>query len=74
MSEDKKKIEIQYQWEPWILFKSDTEVLPIDEPPCKFCHNWKPVKNFDSSGNFSGLTLCHAETQFKDFSCYKGMF
>ncbi len=63
------------KWEPWVKFKSDPELLPIEGPPCKDCSHWKPVRKFttwqDGTINFDGVVLCQAERMAQDFSCFR---
>jgi hypothetical protein len=57
-------------WEPWEKFKPAQDALPIPEPPCKACANWKPVRVFEH-GVYAGVRLCHAPEMHRDFSCWR---
>lgn len=60
------------KWEPWEQYKTLTPVrLPISEPPCKWCKFFDPIAVFDKEGKFDGITCCHAEEMFSDYSCYR---
>lgn len=58
---------------PWNpnQFAQDAEELPIKEPPCSRCQNWRPTRQHDSAGKFIGIRLCQADEMFIDFSCFK---
>lgn len=61
-----------FVWEPWEEFKEDLEVLPIDEPPCKHCKHWRPLRTYNWNGEFNGLVLCHFSGKRPcDFSCFE---
>lgn len=68
-----------FEWRPWKTFKPEDPRpprLPIDEPPCKHCLFFYPIAKsaFDSDRKAfrsRGVTLCHAEEMFKDFSCFQ---
>lgn len=68
-------MEREFDWKPWEDYKKTKELeLPINEPPCKKCLLWKPQPKFvnTSAGiQFDGLICCHANEQYKDFSCFK---
>ena len=59
------------KWQPWIDYRSNETALPIDEPPCKHCEYWYPVRVFNSRGRFDGVTLCHSPNMESDFSCFR---
>jgi hypothetical protein len=46
--------------------------LPVaQESPCGMCkHLWSGVRT-DSRGRMEGLVLCHADNQYRDFSCFE---
>lgn len=60
------------RWKPWEDFKQDAETLPIPEPPCKGCLHWRPRRDYDKAGAFSGVVLCNKiGEQCNDFSCFQ---
>jgi len=56
---------------------ASAEILDITEPPCKNCAKFDPHKKFtaiddsDSKYTMSGIAVCDAPDQYKDFSCYE---
>jgi hypothetical protein len=59
------------KWQPYKDYENKQEFLPIVEPPCRECEHFRPVRLYNGYGNFSGVRLCHGESMFADFSCYK---
>lgn len=57
------------EWKPWEDYKQEAEVLPILAPPCHYCKHWKPVRLY-SGPHYTGVRLCHALEQTRDFSCF----
>jgi hypothetical protein len=57
-------------WNPHEQYAQDADCLPIVEPPCKGCANWRPVRQHDSAGRFLGVRLCQADEMHLDFSCF----
>lgn len=66
------------KWQPWIDYKKDAEVLDIEDPPCKACKHFRPIRTYGRNGVFDSVKLCHvrdsggggAEME-ADFSCYE---
>lgn len=53
---------------------SELPVLPISEPPCKWCNYFKPQVLYRHTVNgfeYDGLRLCHADEMNADFSCFE---
>lgn len=48
-----------------------TEPIDIAEPPCKRCKFWNPRRTTDVDGNVVEVRLCWAESQWKDFGCFR---
>lgn len=59
------------KWQPYIDFKKDCEILPVTEPPCKFCIYWKPIRRYDHAGRYDGVQMCGKREMINDFSCYE---
>ena len=57
-------------WEPWKEYADDAEILPIEEPPCKYCIFWHPHREYNSMGSFTGIRCCTSYAMHHDFSCY----
>lgn len=45
--------------------------LPIPEPPCKHCQNWRPAIELSTDGGFGGVALCRSDEMYNDFSCFE---
>jgi len=64
---------------PWNIDPPPLESGPITVagPPCVHCRHWRPCANVIESSVqpgirfYDGVTLCHADEQFRDFSCYR---
>ncbi len=56
-------------WKPWKTYCAEPERLPIEEPPCKHCSHWNPVREF-ARLEFMGVRCCQADEMFHDFSCF----
>ncbi len=65
----------QYNFNPWDDFEKDPEILPIEDPPCKYCKHWRPQRIYreDILGSvFDGVRLCWSDNDPEhDFSCFK---
>ena len=66
----------KFVWEHWKETKNyPPELLPISEPPCKYCIFFKPYhKTYILIGKgelFSRFEACIAEEMYNDFSCYR---
>jgi hypothetical protein len=60
------------KWKPWIDFKKDIEILSISCPPCTECRYFKPRREYDKCGIYSGVVLCNTPREMEqDFSCYR---
>ena len=58
------------KWDRWDLYAKDAEILPIKEPPCNKCKNFKPHRQYNSHGGFDGYVLCIVKEMYNDYSCY----
>lgn len=58
-------------WNPAQQYAQDAEVLPIPEPPCRNCANWRPTRQYGGRGEFLGVRLCQADEMAIDFSCFR---
>jgi len=70
------KKEEEFVWQPGKETKNyPPEILPIREPPCKYCKYFKPHHKthvlIGEGELFSRFTACIAEKMYGDFSCYK---
>ena len=65
----------EFVWKPWKdASKNIPEVLPISEPPCKYCKYFKPHYKtcvFENEQLYSRFNACIAEKMYNDFSCYE---
>lgn len=63
------------RWQPWVDFKDRPQgPIPVYSPPCPTCKFWRPViqrKETPYGDFFDGVTCCHNEDMFGDFSCFK---
>lgn len=60
------------EWKPWETFRQDQELLPITEPPCKGCKFFRPRRQYETGGRFSGVVICEKiGEQCNDFSCFE---
>ncbi len=61
-------------WKELDLHHKDSEILPISEPPCKACKNFRPQRRYSDFGlegiKCTGIKVCHAQEMFNDFSCF----
>jgi hypothetical protein len=58
-------------WNPSQEYAQDAEILPITEPPCQRCANWRPTRQHGSRGEYLGVRLCQADEMRIDFSCFQ---
>lgn len=60
-------------WDKEVIEKDSKDDLYkiITESPCRYCKNFNPQRNFNKSGKYTGITICHAPVMFKDFSCFE---
>jgi hypothetical protein len=73
---------VRYVFAPWKIEPEPVELGPIEVagPPCLHCLHWRPraivreselsLKDGTPFRYFDGVRLCHAEEQWRDFSCY----
>ncbi|MBY8999270.1 MAG: hypothetical protein KGD60_16335 [Candidatus Thorarchaeota archaeon] len=70
------KNENEFVWKPWEdAGENIPEILPISEPPCKYCKYFKPhhqtIVLIGEGELFSRFDACIAENMYGDFSCYE---
>jgi hypothetical protein len=46
-------------------------IVEMKEPPCKFCKYFTAVYETDSSGDYTGIRICHGERMCYDFTCFE---
>lgn len=59
-----------YIWNPWIIYEKELDPLPIEEPPCKNCKHFRPMRRYFET-KFEGVRLCHANKMHSDFRCFE---
>lgn len=70
---------MRYLFSPWDIVPKPVESGPIEVtgPPCVHCRHWRPCANVRESAIhenvrfYDGVTLCHSDDQYRDFSCYR---
>lgn len=60
----KPKPETPFVWEPWEV---EPSLEKVTEPPCRHCSRFQPERREQGLG----VTICHANEQFADFSCFR---
>lgn len=58
-------------WQPWLECTAPEPLLPIPEPPCKYCQHWRPARKFRNNGVYAGVSLCRSDEMQPDFSCFQ---
>jgi len=66
-----------FEWKPWDEYSEEQAraalSILVEWPPCQHCKFWRPQIDVDKvagAQRYNGVILCHAETMYRDFSCF----